>query len=260
MSKQVRLLEVEDLHVTYKVAGQDPVRAVRGVSFAIERGGSLGIVGESGCGKSSLARTLVGLQRPSGGSMRFEGHDLTQMERRVGARWHRTAQMIFQDAAGSLNPRMTVRQTLSEVVRVHHLAAGGAVEARIGELLARVGLPESVMESYPREISGGQCQRVSLARALALEPQLIIADEPVSALDVSVQARILNLIRELQQELSLAVILISHDLAVVRNVCDRVAVMYNGVFVEHGVAADVFDNPQHEYTRQLLAAVPKIGR
>ena len=254
------LLNIQNLRVTYRPHGQKPVEAVRGVSFALGQGESLGIVGESGCGKSSLAKTIIGLQPPSGGSLRFEGREIGDLEAADFRRYRRTVQMVFQDAAGSLNPRMTVRQTLEEVLRVHRMAPDGRVDARIRELLDLVGLPDSVRESYPREISGGQCQRVSIARCLALEPKLILADEPVSALDVSVQARILNLLRALQEELHLAVILISHDLAVVRNICDRVAVMYAGSFVEQGPAAQVLDHPQHAYTRALLAAVLDIAR
>lgn len=248
------LLTIENLRVTYRVPAQPPVHAVRGVTFSVEAGESFGIVGESGCGKSSLAKTIIGIQRPSAGSIAFEGRPADSRQ------YRRAVQMVFQDAAGSLNPRMTVRQTLAEVLRVHRMRAAPQIPGRLSELLDIVGLPETVLDSYPREISGGQCQRVSFARCLALEPRLILADEPVSALDVSVQARILNLVRALQTRLNLSVILISHDLAVVRNICDRVAVMHNGEFVETGIAADVLDAPRHPYTRELLAAVPDVAR
>jgi len=254
------LLTVQELRVTYRTPGQKPVEAVRGVSFSVDAGGSLGIVGESGCGKSSLAKALIGLQPTASGSLRFEGQELAGMDSPARARYRRAVQMVFQDAVGSLNPRMTVRQTLDEVLRVHSMLPVSRIGDRIRELLDRVGLPETVLDAYPREISGGQCQRVSFARCLALEPRLLIADEPVSALDVSVQARILNLLRTLQRELNLAVILISHDLAVVRNICDRVAVMHAGEFVECGPAAEVLDAPQHPYTRELLSAVPDVAR
>ena len=254
------LLNIQNLHVTYHPPGQKPVEAVRGVFFAVDAGESFGIVGESGCGKSSLAKTVIGLQPPSAGSLCFEGQEISRMAPNAFKRYRQTVQMVFQDAVGSLNPRMTVRHTLEEVLRVHRMVPVAKITERVGELLDLVGLPETVLDAYPREISGGQCQRVSFARCLALEPQLIIADEPVSALDVSVQARILNLVRTLQKELNLAVILISHDLAVVRNICDRVAVMHAGVFVESGPATKVLDAPQHAYTRELLAAVPDIGR
>ena len=254
------LLAVQNLHVTYRAPGQKPVEAVRGVSFEINAGESLGIVGESGCGKSSLAKTIIGLQPPSAGALLFEGRDLGRMDAEAFRLYRRAVQMIFQDAVGSLNPRMTVRQTLEEVLRVHRRVSAEKTDARVGELIERVGLPETVLGAYPREMSGGQCQRVSIARCLALEPRLIIADEPVSALDVSVQARILNLIRSLQKDLGLAIVLISHDLAVVRNICDRVAVMYAGEFVECGPTDAVLDAPRHAYTRDLLSAVPDIGR
>ena len=254
------LLNVQNLRVTYRSPGQKPVEAVRGVSFTVNAGESLGIVGESGYGKSSLAKTIIGIQPPSAGSIRFEEQEIGHMSPVAFKRYRRVAQMVFQDAVGSLNPRMTVRQTLAEVLRVHTMVPSDRIAARICELLDRVGLTATVLDAYPREISGGQCQRVSFARCLALEPRLIIADEPVSALDVSVQARILNLVRTLQKELDLAIILISHDLAVVRNICDRVAVMYAGEFVESGTASDVLHAPRHAYTRELLAAVPDVSR
>jgi ABC-type glutathione transport system ATPase component len=254
------LLSVENLRVVYRKKGQVPVEAVRGVSFSVEAGASFGIVGESGCGKSSLAKTVIGLHKPAGGKITFEGVDTALMTAAEFRRYRRSVQMVFQDAVGSLNPRMTVRQTLEEVLRVHRLAAGNDIKVRVMELLDLVGLPHNLLNAYPREISGGQCQRVSIARCLALEPRLIIADEPVSALDVSVQARILNLLRTLRRDLNLAIILISHDLAVVRNLCDNVAVMSAGVFVETGTADEVIKTPQHDYTRALLEAVPDVGR
>jgi ABC-type glutathione transport system ATPase component len=254
------LLSVENLHVTYHAPGHPPVHAVRGVSFCVEAGESLGIVGESGCGKSSLAKALIGLQPPAAGTVAFEGRPVSSRPPAAYRNYRRAVQMVFQDAAGSLNPRMTVRQTLAEVLRVHRMCAKDRIPARVGELLDLVGLPETVLDAYPREISGGQCQRVSFARCLALEPRLILADEPVSALDVSVQARILNLVRSLQARLNLSIVLISHDLAVVRNICDRVAVMRDGEFVETGIAAEVLDAPRHPYTRELLAAVPDVAR
>ncbi|HOE60290.1 MAG TPA: ATP-binding cassette domain-containing protein [Kiritimatiellia bacterium] len=254
------LLDVRDLHVLYRTPGRQPVAAVRGVTFSLDTGESLGLVGESGCGKSSLARALIGIQPPEAGTIRFEGQDIARLTPPAFARYRRAVQMIFQDAAGSLNPRMTVRQTLEEVLRVHAMRPAARIPDRIRELLDRVGLPETVLNAFPREISGGQCQRVSFARCLALEPRLILADEPVSALDVSVQARILNRLRSLQKELNLAIILISHDLAVVRNICDRVVIMRAGEFVECGTANEVLDTPQHPYTRELLAAVPDIAR
>lgn len=254
------LLNVQNLHVTYRTPGHPPVAAVRGVSLHVAAGEALGVVGESGCGKSSLAKAVIGLQPPTSGTVAFEGRDTAAMPPADFRRYRRRVQMIFQDAPGSLNPRMTVRQTLAEVLRVHGMRPAPEIPARVTELLDRVGLPSTVLDAYPREISGGQCQRVSIARCLALEPALVLADEPVSALDVSVQARILNLLRSLQKDLGLALILISHDLAVVRNICDRIAVMSAGEFVETGTAAEVLDTPRHPYTRELLAAVPDVAR
>lgn len=228
------LLEVKDLHVRYGA-----YEAVKGVSFTLGKSEILGVVGESGSGKSTIAKTLMGLTRASGGSIVSAGASM---------------QMIFQDAVGSLNPRMTVRSTLDEVLRVKHKLREGRAE----ELLELVGLSKAVLDQYPREMSGGQCQRVSIARALACEPEILIADEPVSALDVSVQARVLNLLRELRQELGLSILLIAHDLAVVKNVCDRICVMERGLFVDSGEAEDVFEHPTSEYTKHLLAAVPRI--
>ena len=228
------LLEVSDLHVRYGA-----FEAVRGVSFTLGEGEILGIVGESGSGKSTIARTLMGLERKSAGEVVVRAQSM---------------QMIFQDAVGSLNPRMTVRQALDEVLRVRRVEGRTAAQ-----LLDLVGLSEAVLDQYPREMSGGQCQRVSVARALACAPQVLVADEPVSALDVSVQARLLNLLRDLRRELGLAILLIAHDLAVVRNVCDRVCVMEQGRFVDVGEADDVFERPTSDYTRRLLAAVPRIG-
>jgi ABC-type glutathione transport system ATPase component len=252
------LLEVNDLVVRYRRSGQAPFEALRGVSCAVDAGETLGVVGPSGCGKSTLARAMVGLVRPAAGVIRFEGLSVeagTPAERQAR---RRALQMVFQDAVGSLNPRRTVRSALSEVLRVHRLVTGReAMEARIRELLAEAGLPDTAAEAFPRELSGGQCQRVSLARALAAEPRVIVADEPVSALDVSVQARIINLLRDLQQRLGLALILIAHDLAVVRAVCDRICVMADGRIVEQGSARAVIDSPSHPQTRALIEAVPE---
>lgn len=226
------LVEVKDLRVRY-----GRFEAVRGVSFSLGRGEILGIVGESGSGKSTIAKALTGLERPSAGEIA------------IGAK---SVQMVFQDATGSLNPRMTVAAALGEAI------AAKKTKRTAAELLALVGLSSAALGQYPRELSGGQCQRVSIARALACDPEVLIADEPVSALDVSVQAKVLNLLRRLREELSLSILLIAHDLAVVRNVCDRVAVMEKGVFVDCGVVDEVFGNPKSEYTRHLLAAVPSV--
>ena len=246
----MNLIEVSDLHVRY-----GDYEAVKGVSFTLGKGEILGIVGESGSGKSTIAKTLMGLERKSAGEIVNRAASM---------------QMIFQDAVGSLNPRMTVRQTLEEVLRHQVSRLSSKVLASTGhetenasrktpkELLELVGLSSAILDQYPQEMSGGQCQRVSIARALACEPEVLVADEPVSALDVSVQARVLNLLRDLRKELGLSILLIAHDLAVVRNVCDRICVMERGLFVDCGEAEDVFDRPQSEYTRRLLSAVPRI--
>ena len=234
------LVEVKDLHVRY-----GDYEAVKGVSFSLGKGEILGIVGESGSGKSTIAKTLMGLEKSSGGHIA------------IGAC---SMQMIFQDAVGSLNPRMTVRQTLEEVLKFRGLEVSTSkhLNVQTSKLLDLVGLSSAVLDQYPREMSGGQCQRISIARALACEPEVLIADEPVSALDVSVQARILNLLRDLRHELGLSILLIAHDLAVVKNVCDRICVMEHGLFVDSGGAKEVFDHPTSEYTKRLLSAVPRI--
>ena len=229
------LFDVTDLHVRY-----GKMEAVKGVSFTLARGETLGIVGESGSGKSTIAKTLIGLERASAGSIVCRAASV---------------QMVFQDAVGSLNPRMTVRTMLEEVLKIKRNTRQTAAE-----LLDVVGLSAAVLDQYPREMSGGQCQRVSIARALACAPDVLIADEPVSALDVSVQARILNLLRDLRRRLGLSILLIAHDLAVVKNVCDRVCVMQRGRFVDMGTADDVFNHPTSDYTRRLLSAVPDVAR
>ena len=234
----MNLVEVRDLHVRYGA-----FEAVKGVSFAVGAGEIFGIVGESGSGKSTIAKVLMGLEPASSGEVILSG---PAPGRRL------SMQMIFQDAVGSLNPRMTVRTALDEVLRT------GGSRRTAEELVDLVGLSSAVLSQYPREMSGGQCQRVSVARALAREPDVLVAAEPVSALDVSVQARVLNLLRDLRRDMGLAIILLAHDLAVVKNVCDRVAVMERGRFVDQGETADVFERPESPYTRRLLAAVPRI--
>jgi len=233
------LVEVSGLHVRY-----GSFEAVRGVSFALGEGEILGIVGESGSGKSTIAKALIGLEPHSEGTVVVRA---------------RSVQMVFQDAVGSLNPRMTVRQALNEAL-IHGSGRKNdrATVLTAERLLETVGLSQAVLDQYPREMSGGQCQRVSIARALACEPQVLVADEPVSALDVSVQARVLNLLRELRQNLGLSILLIAHDLAVVKNVCDRICVMEKGLFVDEGDPETVFSCPKSEYTSRLLTAVPRI--
>ncbi len=250
------LFDVKSLRVVYRKPGEMPVEAVKGVSFTLHRGETLGLVGESGSGKSTIAKTLMLLEKASGGEILFQGKDITKFSSFERKSYRRDVQMVFQDAVGSLNPRMTIRQTLEEVRNVY--GAEGLMST--DELLELVGLSKAVLEQYPRELSGGQCQRASFARALAMNPKVLVADEPVSALDVSVQARILNLIRSLRDRLDLSVILIAHDLAVVRNVCDYVCVMRQGAFEDAGEAESVFDNPQSDYTKRLLDAVPDVSR
>ncbi len=228
------------------------LQAVRGVSLELRRGETLGLVGESGCGKSTLGRCIVGFHAPSSGEVRLAGRPVASLGRVALAR---QVQMIFQDPYASLNPRKTVGRALAEVLRVHGLRSGPAVGPRVAELLDLVGLPAQAAGRLPHEFSGGQRQRISIARALAAEPELVIADEPVSALDVSIQAQILNLFEELQKSLGLTLLFIAHDLNVVRHISDRIAVMYLGEVVELSNADAIFREPRHPYTRALLSAI-----
>jgi oligopeptide transport system ATP-binding protein len=232
------------------------VKAVDGVSLTINEGETLGLVGESGCGKSTLSRTILQLTAPTSGSVRFCGEELVGRSRRSLRPVRRQMQMIFQDPYASLNPRKRVGQIIGEPIDLHGLASGRDVNKRVQELLDRVGLSPEHANRYPHEFSGGQRQRIGIARALALRPKLIIADEPVSALDVSVQAQIVNLLKDLQEELGLSYLFVAHDLGVVRHVSDRVAVMYLGRIVESAPAAKLYDHPLHPYSNALLSAVP----
>jgi oligopeptide/dipeptide ABC transporter ATP-binding protein len=233
-----------------------PLRAVQGVSLSVERGQALGIVGESGCGKSTLAKMIMGLHEPTSGTVHLEGRDVTQIPRREFAQ---RVQFVFQDPYSSLNPRKTVRQTLDAPLR--HLAGLDARQrkTRTAELLDLVGLRTEFAHRYPHEFSGGQRQRVGIARALATNADVLLLDEPVSALDVSVQAQVLNLLRRLQQDLQLTYLFIAHDLAVVENLCDEVAVMYLGQVIEQAPARVLFEQPRHPYTHTLLSAIPTPG-
>ena len=231
------------------------VKAVDGVDLTLRSGETLGLVGESGCGKSTLSRCVVGLYEPTAGEIRYGGVALKGLPNR---QQRRRVQMIFQDPYSSLNPRMTVGQTLGEILRYHHIVPRDQVAARSRELMDLVGLPHEALGRAPRQFSGGQRQRIGIARALALEPDVLIADEPVSALDVSVQATIINLLLELKESLGLSMIFVSHNMAVVRQVSDRLAVMYRGRIVETGATAAVFDDPQHPYTQLLLSSVPRM--
>jgi oligopeptide transport system ATP-binding protein len=232
------------------------VKAVDGVSLTIGEGETLGLVGESGCGKSTLARTILQLTAPTSGSVRFCGEELVGRSRRSLRPVRRQMQMIFQDPYASLNPRKRIGQIIGEPIQLHGLASGRDVNRRVQELLDRVGLSPEHANRYPHEFSGGQRQRIGIARALGLRPKLIIADEPVSALDVSVQAQIVNLLKDLQEELGLSYLFVAHDLGVVRHVSDRVAVMYLGRIVESAPAAQLYERPLHPYSNALLSAVP----
>jgi peptide/nickel transport system ATP-binding protein len=235
---------------------REVVRAVDGVSFAIGPGQTLGLVGESGCGKSTVGRTILRLIEPDAGRVTIDGRDVLGLGARELRALRRRMQIVFQDPYGSLNPRMTVRQTLAEPLTIHRLASGAEAERRIAALLAEVGLDPSFAKSHPHELSGGQRQRVGIARALSVEPQFLVLDEPVSALDVSVQAQVLNLLADLQQRRRLTFLFIAHDLAVVKHIADHVAVMYLGKVVERGPAAALYATPRHPYTTSLLSAVP----
>jgi peptide/nickel transport system ATP-binding protein len=236
------------------------LRAVDGVSFEIARGETLGLVGESGCGKSTVARLLVGLYTPSRGRITFEGRDITSLGKTTGRSLRSKMQMIFQDPYASLNPRWKVADIISEPIRVHRLITGeAAIVQRVEQLLRHVGLAGADAEKYPHQFSGGQRQRLSIARALASQPEFLVCDEPTSALDVSVQAQVLNLMREIQREDKLTYLFISHNLAVVHHVSDRVGVMYLGRIVEMAAKEALFARPRHPYTRMLLDAIPDIA-
>ncbi|WP_158815732.1 ABC transporter ATP-binding protein [Methylocapsa sp. S129] len=251
MSPPEKLLEARDLAKTF-----GKVAAVRGVSFALRRGETFGIVGESGSGKSTLARLLLRLIEPSGGGVHFRGRDLTSLGREEMRRERRHIQMIFQDPFGSLNPRMTVGELVAEPMHAHDIGERGDRGARALKLLDEVGLPAAAGARYPHEFSGGQRQRIAIARALASEPALIVADEPVSALDVSVQAQVLNLLLDLKERHGMTLLFISHDLRVVEFICDRIAVMYLGEIVELGDKAAICGEPRHPYTQALFASAP----
>jgi peptide/nickel transport system ATP-binding protein len=252
------LLALDDLAVHFRVGsalagGVRTLKAVDGVTLDVKAGECLGLVGESGCGKSTLALAIMGLIPPTQGKIRLDGRNIEAIGRMETAR---TVQMVFQDPYASLNPRQTVRRTLADPLRLHGVTDKAEVNARVADMLARVGLRPEHADRYPHEFSGGQRQRIGIARALILKPKLVICDEPVSALDVSIRAQIINLLLELKDEMGLAYIMISHDLGVVEHVSDRVAVMYLGCIVEQGDWREIFENPCHPYTRALIAAIP----
>ncbi len=257
------LVEIEGLKMYFPIRSGmvmerhvGDVKAVDDVSFEIKRGETLGLVGESGCGKTTVGRTILRLYEPTAGRIRFDGRDISALKGRELRKLRRRMQMVFQDPYSSLNPRRNVANIVGEPLRVHGIASGRDLDARVRKALDVVGLPVDAANRYPHEFSGGQRQRIGLARSLALNPDLIVCDEPVSALDVSIQAQIINLLEELQDEFELTYLFIAHDLAVVRHISDRIAVMYLGKIVEIAPAAELYERPLHPYTRALLSAVP----
>ncbi|MEP6944377.1 MAG: oligopeptide/dipeptide ABC transporter ATP-binding protein [Acidobacteriota bacterium] len=255
------LISLRDLRVHYRSGGglfspSKKVRAVDGVSLDIRRGETLGLVGESGCGKSTLGKAILRLTEPTGGKVLYNGKDLASLQKGAIREQRKHLQMIFQDPYASLNPRMTVGNIIGEPIRTFGLASGRAVDARVQELMETVGLSRRFIKRYPHEFSGGQRQRIGIARALAVDPQFIVADEPISALDVSIQAQIMNLLERLQAEKSLTYLFISHDLRAVRHLSDRVAVMYLGRIVELADGKDIYRDPLMPYTQALISAVP----
>ncbi|MFB6489549.1 ATP-binding cassette domain-containing protein [Xanthomonas perforans] len=251
------LLDIRDLEVTYPIKGigKQPFRALKGVSLDIKPGETVGLVGESGSGKTTLGRAVLGLAPVTGGSIRYRDKEIGHLHRRQRRALSSEIQVVFQDPYSSLNPSLTIEQILSEPLTARGVD-GKAARARVRELLGQVNLPADTADRLPREFSGGQRQRIAIARALALDPNLIVCDEPVSALDLSTQARVLDLFIEIQERTGVAYLFISHDLAVVRQIADTVSVLQRGRQVEHGAVAQVFEAPQHDYTKQLLAAIP----
>jgi peptide/nickel transport system ATP-binding protein len=257
------LLSVRDLKKHYPITEGllkeevGRVKAVDGISFDVRRGETVGLVGESGCGKSTAATSVVGLEQPTDGEVRFEGNPTSDFDTLDEKRFRRNTQLVFQDPDSSFDPRMSIGESVAEPLVVHGMRDRSKRRAIVADLLERVGLSEHDIDRYPHEFSGGQKQRIALARALATNPKLIVADEPVSALDVSIQADILSLMTDLQDEFGIGIVLISHNMGVIKQVCDRVNVMYLGEIVESGSATEIFENPQHPYTRALLASVPQ---
>jgi peptide/nickel transport system ATP-binding protein len=258
-------LKVNNLKVYYPIRGGffrrvvENMKAVDGISFELKQGETYGLVGESGCGKSTTGRTLIGLNRATSGEIIYKGKNIAAIKPREYKPYRKEIQMIFQDPYSSLNPKKRVLDIIAEPIRNFEKLTAGEEMYRIQEVIEKVGLnPESIYK-YPHEFSGGQRQRIGIARALTLNPQLIIADEPVSALDVSVQAQVINFMKDIQKEFNLTYLFISHDLGVIRHMCNRIGIMYKGQLVEEGNNKDIYDNPQHIYTKRLIAAIPEIN-
>ena len=256
------LLEVENLKMYFKKVNgvfrrkTSYVKAVDNISFTIDKKETFGLVGESGCGKTTTGRALIRLYEPTGGTIRYDGEDITKLSAKEFMPYRKKMQMIFQDPYASLNARMTVSDIIGEPLDIHHLKTGKEREEFILELLDRVGLNKDHASRYPHEFSGGQRQRVGIARALAVDPEFIICDEPISALDVSIQAQVVNMLKDLQEEFGLTYLFVAHDLSMVRHISDRIAVMYLGKMVEKAPKSELFKNPMHPYTRALLEAIP----
>jgi len=262
MSSKPALLQVKDLKVHFPIRGglfgapEGYVRAVDGVSFDVAQGETFGLVGESGCGKTTTGSAILRMIRPTSGKIFFDGEDMGTVDKKSLFNIRRHMQIIFQDPASSLNPKISIAKSVGEPLFVHQGLRGKELKNRVDDLLETVGLPHQQANRYPHQFSGGQRQRIVIARALALRPKLVVCDEPVSALDVSVQSQVLNLLNSLQRDLGLAYLFISHDLSVVRHISDRVAVMYLGQIVEMAPTLELFENPQHPYTQTLIAAIP----
>lgn len=257
-------LEIEDLKVHYPIRGGffntvvDHVYALDGINMSLEKGKTYGLVGESGSGKSTTGKAIMGLEKITSGSIIYEGKDVSKQIRGKNSTYNRDVQMIFQDSTSSLNPRKRVRDIIAEPIRNFENLTPGEEKKRVLELLDIVGMPEDALLKYPHEFSGGQKQRLGVARAVACRPKLIVADEPVSALDLSVQAQVLNFMKDIQDQYGLSYLFISHDLGVVKHMCDHISIMYRGRLVESGTRQDIYKNPQHIYTKRLIAAIPEI--